>query len=433
MNFGRPSSIEWVPVLQRSPDSDPVHLAMRGAARVSSLNETQLRGNTMKDRLDEVLGSAVERGDVPGVVAVAFDREGMTYEGGFGERVLGSDVVMTPDTVGAIFSMTKAVTGAAAMLEVERGNLSLDAPAGEVCPELGAVQVLEGFADDGTPSLRPPATPVTLRHLLTHTSGFVYEIWNPEYAAYLEATGTPSVLSLEKASLRGPIMFDPGTRWEYGIGIDWAGQMVEAVSGGSLGQYFSENLFEPMGMSDTGFAPTESMLGRMAGAHARMPDGTLAPIDLATPENPEFEMGGGGLLGTMADYARFCRMVLNGGELDGTRVMSQETVDAMCANAMGPLRVAPLISGMPAFSNDAELFAGEEKSWGLTFQIHEEPGHTGRPAGTLSWAGLANSYFWIDRTTGIGGAYLTQILPFADTGSLQTYYNFESGVYDSAA
>lgn len=293
------------------------------------------------------------------------------------------------------------------------------------------LQVLEGLGDDGSPQLRPAASPVTLRHLLTHTSGFVYDIWNADFGAYLEATGTPNILSLEMASLRTPIMFDPGTRWEYGTGIDWAGQMVEAVSGQTLGEYFRTNLFEPLGMVDTGFAPSDRMLSRMAGPHVRLPDGSLTPTELPPPENPEFEMGGGGLLGTMGDYARFCRMVLNGGELDGTRVLSPETVDAMCTNAMGDLRVVPMVTAQPAFSNDAELFPGDEKSWGLTFQISEEPGHTGRPAGTCMWAGLANSYFWIDRANGIGGAYMTQILPFADSTSLGLFYDFEKAVYDS--
>ena len=385
----------------------------------------------MKNELDQLLSSATDAGDVPGVLAMAFDREGITYEGAFGERVLGSGSMMEVDTTALIFSMTKAVTGAAAMQLDEQGKLSLDSPAGDVCPDLADVQVLEGLADDGTPMLRPPSTPVTLRHLLTHTSGFVYDIWNADFGAYLEATGTPSVLSLELASLRTPIMFDPGTRWEYGTGIDWAGQMVEAATGQTLGQYFAENLFAPLGMSDTGFAPTEDMMSRAAGMHARLPDGGLAPMELPAPENPQFEMGGGGLMSTMADYTRFCRMVLNGGELDGKRIMSAETVDAMCTNAMGDLRVRKLVTANPAFSNDAEFFPGVEKSWGLTFQINEEPLPTGRPAGGLSWAGLANSYFWIDRTNGIGGVYATQILPFADQKSIDLFHAFETTVYDS--
>ena len=385
----------------------------------------------MRDRIDEVLGSAVERGDVPGVVSLVVDREGTLYEGAFGERLLGSGESMTTDTVGWIASMTKAVTGAAAKQLVEQGRLDLDAPASEVCEELATATVLEGFDDDGLPIERPPATTVTLRNLLTHTSGFAYELWNADMARYLEVTGTPSIMSLQRAALGAPLMFDPGSRWEYGIGIDWAGQMVERITGQPLGAYFAEHLTGPLGMDDTAFAPTPTMAERMAAMHARAPDGSLAPMDMPAPENPEFEMGGGGLFSTMPDYGRFVRMVLNAGTLDGERVLQSDTVDQMTCNQMGELRVLPLPCVAPMFSNAAEFFPGDPKSWGLTFQINEVPGPSGRPAGTCMWAGLANSYYWIDRANGIGGAYMTQILPFADVKSLPLFEEFEAAVYAS--
>ena len=340
---------------------------------------------------------------------------------------------MTFDTVGAIFSMTKPLTGAAAMQLVERGELSLDAPASAVCPELGETQVLDGFDDGGQPVTRPPASPITLRQLLTHTSGFVYDIWNADCAKWHEVTGEPNILTLEKAALREPLMFDPGTEWEYGIGIDWAGQMVEAVSGQTLGQYLAENLTGPLGMHDTTFAPTPAMMERAASVHARLEDGTLTPIELPAPENPQFEMGGGGLFGTMGDYGRFIRMILNDGELDGERVLGADTVATMSQNHIGALRVKELASVAPQFSNDAEFFPGVDKTWGLTFQINEAECSTGRPAGTLMWAGLANSFFWIDQQNGIGGAYLSQILPFADRGTLDLFYEFEGAVYSAAS
>jgi methyl acetate hydrolase len=385
----------------------------------------------MQDRIDELLGSAVERGDVPGVVAVVVDRDGIRYEGAFGERKLGSGVAMTADTVGWIASMTKAITGAAAMQLVEQGRLDLDAPAAEVCEDLARVTVLEGFDDDGLPIERPPTTTITLRNLLTHTSGFAYEIWNADMARYQEVTGAPSVISLEMAALRVPLMSDPGTRWEYGIGIDWAGQMVEAVTGQTLGVYFAEHLTGPLGMHDTAFAPTPSMVERAAAMHARGPDSSLSPAELPAPEHPEFEMGGGGLFSTMPDYGRFIRMILNEGTLDGARVLAPDTVDQMTCNQMGELRVLPLPCVMPMFSNAAEFFPGDPKSWGLTFQINEAAGSTGRPPGTCMWAGLANSYYWLDRANGIGGAYMTQILPFADVKSLPLFEDFETAVYAS--
>ncbi len=383
----------------------------------------------MKDAIDSVLTAGVTSGAVPGAVAIVVDRDGVRYLGSAGERSIGTGTTMTTDTVGAIFSMTKAVTGAAAMQLVEQGTIDLDAPMSEVCPEAADPIVLDGFDSDGQPITRPAKKEPTLRQLLTHTSGYVYDIWNADMGSWYAATETPTLFSLQRAALRTPLAFDPGAEWQYGIGIDWAGLMVEAASGQTLGEYFAQNVTGPLGMTDTGFSPTDSMLERAAAIHARMPDGSLVAIDLPAAESPEFEMGGGGLQSTMSDYGNFMRMILNDGELDGTRILNADTVAQMCTNNMGDLRVSELKTAAPQYSNDAELFPGEEKSWGLTFQIHEQAGATGRPPGTLSWAGLANSYFWIDRTNGIAGAYLSQILPFADQGSIDVYYDFERAVY----
>ena len=384
----------------------------------------------MDDVLNALLADGVSNGAAPGATATVVNRDGVMWEGAAGDRVVGSGLPMVPDTPGAIFSMTKAITGAAAMQLVEQGRVDLDAPAGEVCPELANPVVLTGFDADGQPETRAATSDVTLRNLLTHTSGFTYaDIWNSDIAKWCEVTETPSLFSLLLSSLQTPLAFDPGTQWEYGTGIDWAGQMVERVSGMTLGEYFAENVTGPLGMNDTTFAPGEDLIGRAAGMHARLPDGTLAPIELPAAEAPEFEMGGGGLFSTMTDYGRFIQMILRDGELDGTRVLQADTVADMSRNHIGDLRVSELVTHAPEFSNTAELFPGEAKSWGLTFQIHEEPGNTGRPAGTLMWAGLSNCYFFIDRTNHIGGCYMTQILPFADPGSVNLYYDFERAVY----
>ena len=387
----------------------------------------------MKKTLDNVLAEGTKAGAAPGAVAIVVNRDEVLWEGAAGERAAGSGTKMTTDTVGAIFSMTKAITGAAAMQLVEQGKIDLDAPAGDIIPWLHEVQVLDGFDDVGKPVLRAPKSPVTLRNLLTHTSGFTYELWNANEARWKEATGALSLFTLENKSLQTPLAFDPGTRWEYGIGIDWAGKMVEAVSGMTLGEYFAKNITGPLGMSDTAFSHTPSMLERAASVHARQPDGSLQTMDLPPPENPEFEMGGGGLHGTMSDYGKFIRMILNDGELDGVRVLKAETVATMCENHIGDLRVQNLKTVAPPFTNDAEFFPGQPKSWGLTFQINETAADTGRPAGTLMWAGLANSFYWIDRTNGIGGAYLSQILPFADEKSMGLFFDIEKSVYQAIA
>lgn len=385
----------------------------------------------LKDSADGILKAAVSRGDVPGVVAGATTAEGTVYEGGFGERAAGGGTAMTPDTVGWIASMTKAVTGAAAMQLVEQGRLELDGPASAVIPYLGEVGVLEGFDGDGQPKTRPPNRPVTLRHLLTHTSGYVYEIWNTDILAYQEAKGVPQITSCENAALTTPLLFDPGERWDYGIGIDWAGKMVEAVSGQRLGQYMKENIFDPLGMGDTAFRITPAMQERMATMHVRGEDDAWMGMEFTVEQDPEFEMGGGGLYSTVGDYLKFIRMILNKGAANGHRVLRPETVEAMSVNSMGDNRVVNLATAMPPYSNDAEFFPGMEKTWGLTFMINNEEAPTGRTAGSLAWAGLANSYFWIDPAKGIGGAYLTQVLPFADEKSLPLYLDFETAVYRS--
>ena len=381
------------------------------------------------DQIDAALRRAAEAGDVPGVVAMATDRTSVIYEGAFGKRVQGQPAPMTVDTVGWIASMTKAVTGAAAMQLVEQGKLDLDAPAARIVPDIAAAQVLEGF-DAGGPRTRAPRRQITLRHLLTHTAGFGYEIWSQEVAAYQAAKNIPGIITCQNAALGTPLLFDPGDKWFYGIGIDWAGKMVEAASGKRLGDYLQQNLFAPLGMTSTAFKITPDMRERLAKIHQRGDDDTLTPqMELEIPQDAEFDMGGGGLYGTAGDYLRFVRMMLNRGKANGSQVLKPETVGLMSRNAMGDCRVTLLKTAAPTLSNDAEFFPGVPKSWGLTFQINAETAPTGRPAGGLMWAGLANTYFWIDQSTRIGGVYITQILPFADKKSLPLYYEFERAFY----
>ena len=348
----------------------------------------------MKAAADKILKDAVSKGDVPGVVATATDAKGTTYEGGFGKRTLGEAAEMTPDTVVWIASMTKAVTGAAAMQMVERGKLGLDSPAKDVIPALGDVGVLEGFDAAGKPKTRKAKRDITLRHLLTHTAGFGYDIWSPEIARYMEAMGVPGVISCQDKALTTPLLFDPGDRWFYGINIDWAGKMVEAASGQKLGRFMQDNLLGPLGMTSTAFRITDDMRKRKATIHHRGPDGALVPDPtLEIPQEPEFEMGGGGLYSTAGDYLKFVRMMLNQGRSDkGEAVLKPATVAAMSQNSMGDFKVCLLKTAAPPFSNDAEFFPGIDKQWGLSFMINNAEAPTGRSAGGLAWAGLANTY-----------------------------------------
>ncbi len=389
----------------------------------------------MSEKVEALLREATERGDVPGVSACVTDRNGVAWEGGFGRRVIDGPFDMAADTVVAIASMTKAITGAAAMQCVERGALSLDAPARDVLPHLGEVGVLEGFDADGAPRMRKPRRDITLRHLLTHTAGFGYDIFNADIQRVRDALGLPDTNSGRIAALDTPLLFDPGDRWEYGISIDWAGKMVEAVSGTTLGACFREHLLGPLGMDDTTFVLTPALRARRATMHARLPEGTLAADpDFEMPQDAEWDAGGHGLYGTVLDYLRFVRMMLNEGRNDaGDAVLAPETVAAMSRNAMGATRVPPIRSANPLLSNDADFLPGIEKSHGLSFMINEADAPTGRSAGSLAWAGLANSFYWIDPKRGLGGVFATQILPFADPVAMPLFEAFESAVYEDLA
>jgi methyl acetate hydrolase len=380
--------------------------------------------------IDQVLRAATECEDVPGVVAMAATRETAVYQGAVGRRALPDGAAMTPDTVFWIASMTKAITSTAAMQLVEQGRLTLDRPIGDLLPEIAAPQVLEGFDAGGAPRLRPAKRPITLRHLLTHTAGFVYDIWNAEMGRYMGQAGIPGIITCQNAALALPLVFEPGEKWDYGINIDWVGKAVERASGQKLGDYFAEHLFAPIGMVDTVFKLTSQHRTRLAGMHARNADGSLAPLDFEIPQEPEFQMGGGGVYGTAADYLAFQRVFLNEGRADnGRQVLKPETAHQMAANAMGDLDVRRLVTAMPAYSNDAEFFPGMKKKWGLGFMIATEPGPCGRSVGSLNWAGLGNTYFWIDPAKGVAGVILMQLFPFADAKSLSLLDDFERAVY----
>jgi methyl acetate hydrolase len=379
--------------------------------------------------IDKLLTQAVESKAMPGIVAVAATGKGIVYEGAFGKRELGKDAPMTVDSVVWIASMTKAITGTAAMQLVERGKLSLERPAGDVVPALSAAKVLEGFDAAGQPRLRAPKRPITLQHLLTHTAGFAYELWRPEIAQYQACTNTPGITTCTNAALTTPLLFDPGDRWEYGINIDWVGKMVEAASGQKLDRYFEDNIFGPLGIKDTSFKISPSQRARLASVHQRDDKGVLAPIEFGLPEEPEFLMGGGGLYGTARDYLTFTQMILQGGTLNGVPVLRRETVDLMSQNHIAPLDIPAIKTAAPGLSNDVELFPGMRKGWGLSFLINTQEAPTGRSAGSLAWAGLANTYFWIDRTKRVSGVFLSQLLPFYDHTAVDLFGKFETEVY----
>ena len=381
------------------------------------------------ENIDAAFRQAVDSKAMPGIVAVAATDKGVVYEGAFGKRELGKEAPMTLDTVVWIASMTKAITATAAMQLVEQGKLDLERAASDTVPALASVKVLEGFDAAGKPRLRPAKRPITLRHLLTHTAGFAYEIWEPSIARYQEATGTPGITTCANAALTTPLLFDPGDRWDYGINIDWVGKMVEAVSGQRLDRYFQEHIFGPLGMKDTAFKMGPAQRARLAKIHQRDDKGALAPVDLELPQDPEFHMGGGGLYGTAGDYLTFALMIMRGGSLKGAQVLRPETAALMAQNNISALEVGVLKTAIPPLSNDVELFPGMSKKWGLSFLINTQQAPTGRSAGSLAWAGLANTYFWIDRTKRVAGVFLSQVLPFYDHTAINLFGKFETEVY----
>ena len=382
-----------------------------------------------KAEIDQVLRQKCDAGEIPGVVAVAADSKEVTYQGAFGKRDLSKDDALTADSVFWIASMTKAITSAAAMQLVEQGKLSLDSPIASVLPDLASPQVMEGFDAKGAPKLRPAKNPITLRHLMTHTAGFCYDIWNGDMLQYLEKTGTPGITTCKNDALKTPVMSDPGTRWEYGTNIDFVGKAVEAASGKKLDAYLRDHMFTPLGMADTGFKLTDSQRKRLVGMHARGPDGTLAPMPFELEQDPEFHMGGGGLYGTAGDYIKFTQMILNKGRGNGNQVLKPETVAVMGQNHIGVLNVTKMTTAIGWATNDVELFPGMDKKWGLSFLINTAKTPEGRSPGSLFWAGLANTYFWIDPARDVTGVILMQLLPFADGKALEAFAGFERGVY----
>jgi methyl acetate hydrolase len=381
--------------------------------------------------LDHLLNQAVHAQAVPGVVAMAATDQGVIYEGAFGIRELGKDAPMTPDTVVWIASMTKAITSVAAMQLVEKGHLTLDTPAADVVPALAQVQVLTGFDASGTPQLRPPRRAMTLKHLLTHTAGFGLEIFDADIGKYQAATDTPGIITCENAALTTPLLFDPGERWGYGINTEWVGKIVEAVSGQRLGDYLHHNLFAPLGMHSTSFKLSPSQRARLASMHARGPEGTLAVIPFEIPQEPEFQNGGGGLYSTAPDYLRFTQMLLHRGMFNSNQVLQPETVRTMAQNHIGDLHCVEFQAAMPEFTQPANFFPGMPQKWGLGFLINTAQTPQGRSSGSLAWAGLANTFFWIDPTRRVTGVFLTQLLPFFDLQTITLFRDYEAAVYQA--
>ncbi len=378
--------------------------------------------------IESALTEALHGTGIPGAVAFVGGRDGPRASAAVGLADPAAGTPMQLDTMFQLASMTKAIVSFAAMQLVERGLLDLDAPIGSLLPALADPMVIAGFEDDGTVQLRPAKRPITLRHLLTHTSGLGYDFVNATQLRARGPGGAPPPGTM--ASITTPLLFDPGDAWEYGISTDWVGLAIAAASGQRLDAYLAEHVTGPLGMTDTVFALSDAQRARLVLLHARQDDGSLSPfpITLASPD-AEVLSGGAGLSGTGSDYLRCLRMLLNGGSLDGTRILSAASVAEMSRNQIGGLRAGVMATTLPMLSAPVDVFPGMDSKWGLGFLINPETGPNGRAPGSLAWAGIANTYYWIDPANDIAGVLLMQLLPFGDAAALNVYSAFERAVY----
>jgi methyl acetate hydrolase len=378
--------------------------------------------------LDGMLQAATSAGTLPGVVALAATDNDTIYEGSFGNRRQYAGPAMTRDTVVRVASMVKLITSVAALQLVEQGKLSLDAPVPDIDPALGAPQVLDGFDAKGAPQLRPARRPISLRHLLTHTAGFTYRLWDAKAVRYASSIDLLPRAERKLAPQR-PLMFDPGERWQYGTNIDWVGRIVEAISGDRLDAYFRKYILDPLGMNDTAFVISAQQSAREASLHKRGPDGSWKPEPIERQSPRESFSGGGGIYSTAPDYLTLIRMLLGGGALEGVRILRPETVALMGQNQIGNIEAGIMKTTAPAVSNNVDFFPGISLRWGLGHMINVGAVPKGRSASSLTWAGLCNTYYWIDPARRIAAVFMTQVLPFADERALRVYRQFERGVY----
>ncbi|SHK27737.1 CubicO group peptidase, beta-lactamase class C family [Pseudonocardia thermophila] len=377
--------------------------------------------------VDKVLQDAVAAGVVPNVVAIAADRDGVIYEGAAGVRVAGSQEPVSGDTHYRIMSMTKMVATVAALQLVERGQLDLDAPVEDYCPEFAEVQVLEGF-DGDTPRLRPPASRATVKQLVTHTTGLSYWFWDENISKWEAVTGTPNVLSGSNVIFTAPMVADPGTKFVYGINTDWLGKVVEAAGGKTLDVAIKEGITGPLGMNDTDFRLRDEWKAATTPVHIKGEDGTWTASEIELNPSPEYWAGGHGLYSTPRDYIRFERALLRGGELDGERILSERTVEEAFTNQIGDLWFPESIpSADPASTADFNAGPGYKWGYGLLLNTEDIPGM--RRAGTGAWAGLCNTHFFIDRTTGICASIYSNTLPFVTPDVFGMYQDFERALY----
>lgn len=383
---------------------------------------------TAPDKLPCALGAVVTRD------------KGLVYLGGSGLKdVEDASSKTNLDSTLAFFSCTKAVTTTALLQLLERGLIdSIDDPVEKYVPEIKDIQVLEGFDANNKPILRAPINKPTLRHLLTHTTGFSYTFFSHAYKQLFDASASPNILKSSWEEFKTPLLFEPGTKWHYGVNTDWVGKVVYEVSQMSLGDYCKENIFDPLGADSLTFEKSASQHSDSVELHQRAPDGTIAPLKGILTKKPSFHPGGHGLYGTLTDYMKFLEIFLHEGRspTTGAQILKPETIRNYSFANLLPENVqieSTLQHSQPEFSNKVDLFdtiPKDKQGWTASFHKIDIPLPTGRGAGSYSWAGLPNLYYWIDPAKGIAGMFSTQLFPFSDTTALQGLQEFETEVYN---
>lgn len=387
--------------------------------------QTPILSEAGQNAIDEYVDQIVRDTYIPGVVALVTDRAGVIYAGAFGSRNVAQGLPMTVDSIFRIASMTKPITSAAVMMLVEEDEVGLDDPASNYLPGRLPEEVFETFdPTDNSFTSRPANGQMTVRHLLSHTSGLGYNLFNEILFPLLRSQRPPAT------QLNHPLLHDPGARWTYGESTRVLGYLVESVSGQGIDEFLAERIFTPLGMNETGFAVAGENNARLVTLHT--------PVEnrLAEQPNPEGTVsvlvrGDGGLFSTARDYARFMRLILNRGLGDDrVRLLGANTLDLMAQNHIGGLRVELMPAPNPAMSRPFPLGAGAD-TFGLGFQITaEHDSGTMRSPGSLSWAGINNTQFWIDPDAGIGAVLLMQYRPFYDEAATETLQGFEALVYE---
>jgi methyl acetate hydrolase len=330
---------------------------------------------------------------------------------------------MSADAIFRLTSMTKAITSTAIMMLVEEGKVDLDAPASKYLPALANRQVFTSFnAVDGTYKAVPAKNPMTMRRLLTHTSGLGYG-----FTSDIINTLTKGDFNVRATAF--PLLFEPGTQWHYGESTAVLGEIIQAVSGKELSVFLAERLLNPLHMSDTSFDTSADRNARVVTVHlrdgARMQETPNPPGVIASPHR-----GDGGLNGTARDYAQFIRLILNDGKAGGAALLKPATVKLMGQNHTAPVKVPLMHSTNKGLSEDFPLGAGVD-SYALGFQRTEVQVPGMRSVGSLAWAGIYNTEFWIDPKKGIGAVLMMQYLPFYDGEAIKVLQGFESRVYRS--